>query len=293
MTLTSASLIAVAAALLLTNPTDGFGMSSSAVRRVEVSSQSCGMVMCPSPRSSRMTFLRAEEETEAESGDAEEVVAEVVAEEEAEEEEPKEDVEIAALNEEIAKVETKIKTTRKDLNSAKNSVDEYSQAGYARKVAQMENMRKIRGATFTNNKFSAKANVVKSFLPVKEAVEAVATEYGEDEFGKKYNAIKGAFNSALKQLDVVEFEAEVGQPMDISRAVSVEEEYSDEFARGTVLRPVKMGLELQGNVMQMAEIVASLGSEADAKAEEEAAAAAAAAKEEEATPEEEEEEASE
>jgi molecular chaperone GrpE (heat shock protein) len=136
-------------------------------------------------------------------------------------------------------------------------------------------------ATFTNNKFSAKANVVKSFLPVKEALEEVAEQYGEDEFGKKYNAIKGAFNSALKQLDVVEFTAEVGQPMDISRAVSVEEEYSDTSVRGTVLRPVKAGLELQGNVMQMASCVASLGSEAEAKAEEEAAAA----KEAEATPE--------
>eukprot|EP00978_Attheya_sp_CCMP212_P038175 scaffold186669_cov24-Attheya_sp.AAC.1 len=64
------------------------------------------MVMCPSPRSSRMTFLRAEEETEAEHGDAEEVVAEeeaeVVAEDDVEEP-PKEDLEIAALNEEIAK----------------------------------------------------------------------------------------------------------------------------------------------------------------------------------------------
>lgn len=60
------------------------------------------------------------------------------------EEEPKEDPEIVALKEEIAALESTLKTKRGTLSYTEDQIDQYSKAGYARKVAEMENMRRMR-----------------------------------------------------------------------------------------------------------------------------------------------------
>lgn len=61
-----------------------------------------------------------------------------------EEEEPKEDPELTALKEEIAKLEADLKKARRKVADTSDRVEDFSKPGYARKVAEMENMRRAR-----------------------------------------------------------------------------------------------------------------------------------------------------
>jgi len=71
-------------------------------------------------------------------------------------EEPEEDPEVVALKEEIGKLEGELKGKKSSLAYALDQVDEYSKAGYARAVAEMENMRRVRsvGDTWVVYSFS-------------------------------------------------------------------------------------------------------------------------------------------
>lgn len=78
------------------------------------------------------------------------VEADLVAEEEEEpapeaveeEEEPAEDPELVALKEEIASMEKTLKERRVQVALTADRADEFSSGGYARKVAEMEQMRR-------------------------------------------------------------------------------------------------------------------------------------------------------
>ena len=58
-----------------------------------------------------------------------------------------EDPEIVAIKEEIAKLESTLKEKRRELDYAVDKADEYTKSGYARKVAEMENMRRARSVS--------------------------------------------------------------------------------------------------------------------------------------------------
>jgi len=68
--------------------------------------------------------------------------------------------------------------------------------------------------------------------------------------------------AAFTEMGVTEFTVAPGDVVDTSRMVVVDSEYSGTAEENTVLRPVAIGMELQGNVVRMAECVASLGAEA-------------------------------
>ena len=55
-----------------------------------------------------------------------------------------EDPEITALKEEIASLETELKMVRRKVADVSDRADDFTQPGYARKVAEMENMRRAR-----------------------------------------------------------------------------------------------------------------------------------------------------
>ena len=104
------------------------------------------------------------------------------------------------------------------------------------------------------------------------------SKYSEDEFGKGYGGL--SMSAVFTKMGVNEYTTTTGEAVDSYRMAVVDSEYSTEHAKDTVIRPVAMGLELEGNVIRAAECVASLGSEEDEKkAKEEAEAAAAAAEE--------------
>jgi molecular chaperone GrpE (heat shock protein) len=126
----------------------------------------------------------------------------------------------------------------------------------------------------SSNEFTAVAGVVSEFLPVLDELQRLKALYEGDAFGKNYNAMAGNLQTALLELGVEEYAIPVGSPVDGRRVVVVDTEYSDKFAKNTIVRPLKLGLEIKGNVVRLAECVASLGSEAEAAA----AAAAAEAK---------------
>jgi hypothetical protein len=66
---------------------------------------------------------------------------------EEEEEEVKEDPELAALKEEIKTLELTLKSRRQQVQTMQDRAEHYSKAGYARKVAEMENMRRDRSVS--------------------------------------------------------------------------------------------------------------------------------------------------
>jgi hypothetical protein len=57
---------------------------------------------------------------------------------------PEEDPEITALKEEIASLENTLKEVRRKLAYTTDLADDFTKTGYARKVAEMENMRRAR-----------------------------------------------------------------------------------------------------------------------------------------------------
>lgn len=72
-------------------------------------------------------------------------------EEEEEQVQQEEDPEMVALKKEIAKIETELKEKRRQIEYTADQADEYSQAGYARKVAEMENMRRARSVSLLDS----------------------------------------------------------------------------------------------------------------------------------------------
>mmetsp|Transcript_21624 Transcript_21624/g.30300 ORF Transcript_21624/g.30300 Transcript_21624/m.30300 type:complete len:305 (+) Transcript_21624:72-986(+) len=218
-------------------------------------------------------------ESDAVEGEAEQVEAELTDEsptldeggEDVEDPVEEIDPEIKALKDEIEVLESNLKNKNRDLNRLENLCEDYSQAGYARKVAQMEGYRKNRQSAFSENKFTARASVVKNFLPILDNLQSLDVEYEGDEFAKKYSALGWDFKNALKDLEMTEFSVQIGDAVD-GRVSVVDEIYSEEISKGCVVEVLRDGYELHGNVMRTAEVIASMGSEAEAKAEAEAEA---------------------
>lgn len=62
--------------------------------------------------------------------------------------EPVDNPEIVALKEEISDLESELKERKATLSYELERVEEYSKAGYARAVAEMENMRRVRSVCY-------------------------------------------------------------------------------------------------------------------------------------------------
>lgn len=192
--------------------------------------------------------------------------------EEEEEEAPPLDPEVVALQESVTNLESDLKAKKTQLANIKDMADKYSSTGFARQVALVENNKRMRGANMADNKSSARASVLQSFLPVLEDLDVVGARYEGNAFAKSLEGgIRSELENALGELGVSEYVVDGGQAMEMGRVVAVEEVYSEEFGKGTVVQALKSGLEISGNVVRPAEVVGSLGSES-AAAEEAAAA---------------------
>ena len=124
------------------HPIDAFGIVSS--RGTVVVKKQC----CSVP--SFLILHSSAENEEIAAEEEEQVSAEVVMEEEEEQvEEPPEDPEVTALKEEIAQLEKTLKDKNRDLNSIESMVEKYSKEGYARKVAELDQLRKMRRVRYT------------------------------------------------------------------------------------------------------------------------------------------------
>ena len=94
-----------------------------------------------------------------------------------------------------------------------------------------------------------------------DKLKELRAKYGDDSFGKQYNALPGTLMAGFSAMGVADFSVEAGEKLDTERMVAVAEEHSAELPAGTVIREVTAGLQLEGNVIRMAECVVSLGPE--------------------------------
>jgi len=246
--------------------TDAFGIHNTLIKKhVFTPSPS---VYVPACQTRQCLVLRAEEG----DGSAEEVqevedkTEQEIETESVDEEEEEVDPEVKSLKDEIAKLESTLKQKNRDLNQLQNLAEDYSKNGYARKVAEVEQFRRLRSAASKTNTLVLMASVLQSFLPILDELKYLEGKYSDDEFAKKYSALSWDFNNAMKALGVTEFTAKEGVKLNALRENPVKEDYSDDIEKGFVIAPVGVGFELDGNVMRMADVVVSLGSEADAKA---------------------------
>lgn len=236
---------------------DAFSLSGRSVGRVN----SIAVTRLPQPVTTILSM--AEEDEAVEGGD------EQSSEASAEEEEPQEDPELTALKESIAELEATLKDKKSKLQYELERCEEYSKSGYARKVADMENMKRVRSNIASSSKASATAAVLKKFLPVYDDINALRDAHSEDEFGKKYSEIN--LDKTFESLGVTSFDIQAGDKIDNFRMRVLESEHSNDFGEDTVLRMVAQGMELEGNVVRAALCVSSLGTEEAADEGDEAA----------------------
>ena len=90
-----------------------------------------------------------EEEQETTTSSSEDSTDDEKEEEEEEEEEkkPEESPEVTDLKEKIAKLESTVAEKKSSLQYNLEQIEEYSKSGYARKVAEMENMKRVRSVS--------------------------------------------------------------------------------------------------------------------------------------------------
>lgn len=182
-----------------------------------------------------------------------------------EDEEDEEDDEVESLKEEIAELEETLKAKNREINSIEKLAEQYTEAGYARQVAEMESFRRSRTANAVDVKTVARAEVLQNFLPIVDELDSLSEKYADDEFVKKYSALSWDFRNALKDMGVEEFFIQDGEKRDLRRVKAVDQEYSDSIPKGHIIRSIEgsKGYELEGNVMRMVEAVISLGPEID------------------------------
>jgi molecular chaperone GrpE (heat shock protein) len=192
-------------------------------------------------------------------------------------EEERKKTEVEELKLSIASLESSLKAKKSQLSGLKEQIDKYSSAGYARQVASVENAKRVRGANVADDKTAARASVLRSFLPALDELDVLGARYGGNDFARTFDSgIKSELESTLRDLGVLVYEVSAGQSiLDVGRIVAVEQEHSEEYARGTAIRTVKAGLEISRNVIRPAEVVGSLGREEDVAAAVDSAAEAA------------------
>lgn len=172
---------------------------------------------------------------------------------------------IEAIKKEISNLESQLKSKNRELDSIEKMAEQYTKGGYARKVAEMEEIKKVKTAASADNKVTARASVLKTFLPVVDELKVLTDKYESDEFAKKYAALSRDFNNALKDMGVEEFMLAEGDSVDATRVEVVRQEHSDSVAKGSVMEALSCGYELSGNIMRKAQAVVSLGPKEEMK----------------------------
>jgi len=204
------------------------------------------------------------EEEEASQGDDESVDESASDGADEEEEGPTEDPELTALKESIAELEATLADKKSKLQYELEKCEEYSKSGYARKVADMENMKRVRSNIASTTQASATAAVLKNFLPMYDKFNNLKDANMEDEFGVKYSELN--LLQTFSNMGVTDFGVEVGEKVNNFRMKVLESEASEQ-PKDTVLRQVAPGLELGGNVIRAALCVSSSGAPAEASDE--------------------------
>mmetsp|Transcript_4719 Transcript_4719/g.12015 ORF Transcript_4719/g.12015 Transcript_4719/m.12015 type:complete len:293 (-) Transcript_4719:92-970(-) len=182
-----------------------------------------------------------------------------------EEPQVEEDPEVVALKAEIGDHEATLAKSQSSLQYALDQCEEYSKTGYARKVAEMENMRRVRSNMASSSQNSAISGVLRDFLPAFDTLNALQAKYSEDSFGGAYSEL--TLGKTFADLGVTDYNVEPGEPVNNFRMKVLENELSTEFAKDTIIRQTVSGLEIDGNVIRAASCVASSGTGEESEGE--------------------------
>lgn len=123
----------------------------------------------------------------------------------------------------------------------------------------MENTRKRSASSHQTSKYISRASVLKRhFLPILEEMSTLQVKYASTPNGKSYDTLRSDMMLALqKKIDVTTFDSSVGKEVNKQRDAIVGYEVSDTVPKGYVLRAVKSGLEVHGNIICPAQCFAS------------------------------------
>lgn len=166
--------------------------------------------------------------------------------------------EVKALKERIVELESTLAEKKSSLQYNLEQCEEYSKSGYARKVAEMENMRRVRSNIASTSQSSATAAVLRDFLPMYDTLNTLKETYADDEFGAKYGELN--LEQTFQTLGVSPYDVVPGEEINNFRMKVIDSEVSEEQPKNTVLRQVGSGLELDGNVIRPASCISSSGS---------------------------------
>jgi molecular chaperone GrpE (heat shock protein) len=188
----------------------------------------------------------------------------------AHQEDEEEDEEVMALKKEIAALEGTLHTKRVECSRLEDMVEDFSEAGYLRKCADMENIRKRSVSSHQTSKYISRASVLqKHFVPILEEMSTLQQKYANTPNGKSYDTLRSDMMLALqKKIDVSTFDSIVGKEVNKQRDDIVGYEASDTIPKGMVVRSVKSGLEVHGNIVCPAQCIVSQGPTAEVKQEE-------------------------
>ena len=117
----------------------------------------------------------------------------------------------------------------------------------------------------SSNTAGSVASTVVEFLPILDKLEDFNNLYVNDDYGKQYSALLTSLKQALTDLNVVDYTVSVGEPVDLGRMVVMETQAATATTiegGGTtedsvVLECLRPGLELEGNIVRCAQVIAS------------------------------------
>lgn len=201
--------------------------------------------------------MSEEEEITGEANDGKEDDTEDNSDENDEEVVEEDPPEVKALKERIKELEATLSEKKSTLQYTLEQCEEHSKGGYARKVAEMENMKRIRSNIASTTKSSATAAVLRDFLPLYDKLNSLKEKYADDEFGSKYSELN--LQQTFETLGVTSFSVSPGEKVNSFRMKVLDSEESADQPKDTVLRQVSTGLELQSNVIRPASCISSSG----------------------------------
>jgi molecular chaperone GrpE len=190
-----------------------------------------------------------------------------------------EDPKVTALKSTIASLEAELSTLQNKLAELQVQTEMNSKNAYLRLASDVDNYKKQQVESGDQNELEERANVIKQFLPVYDALESLSVKYAtsadEDakETQKNYGALQSNLMSTLQDLGLSTFHVDADEDVAPERHEVKEEEFSTTVKSGRVIKEVESGYELEGNIVKKATIIASKGTpEEEAKRKEEEAA---------------------
>lgn len=181
----------------------------------------------------------------------------------------------AELKDKIDSLTKSIKTEMDTLQKHKDTLDKNSQNGYARLGADLQNYKRRVAESSKSTKTVQKAKVLKQFMPLLAKFDEIKSTFAGDAESddsvksliSSYSGIESSFMNEFTKLGAREFHAVEGEDFSSRLEKEETEEYSDTVAKGSVIRETRRGFELDGEIIERAMCVVSLGKEKAADVE--------------------------